>query len=307
MLQPLPQCPFTNISLPPSVYHFLFVLLCPKNTKKLKRLRKKVFLGLVYGIILILAVVRCAFPQVMDKRVVADVCLPADSCDVADVQDGEGACLTERSAGLCLAYDAPRFVDSEGRPIKNRIYSVPGFRKTFPDLQDVHIVAARRWGVSPVEDRKEAEKRKNELVYVGSNPYYTMDGRMNYSIPYLVPRASDLLQKISRNFLDSLAIKGIPLHTLIVTSVLRTENDIRRLRRVNYNASEESCHRFGTTFDISYHRYNTVSHPDGPERRAVRNDTLKWVLSEVLRDVRAAGLCYVKYEVKQGCYHVTVR
>ena len=174
-------------------------------------------------------------------------------------------------------------------------------------LQDVQIVAAQKWGVTPVEDRKEAELRKDELVYVGSNPYYSMDDKMNYSIPYLVPRASDLLQKISRNFLDSLVVKGIPLHTLIVTSVLRTESDVRRLRRVNVNASPESCHRYGTTFDICYNRYNVVQNPEGPERRAVRSDSLKWVLSEVLRDVRMAGLCYIKYEVKQGCFHITVR
>jgi hypothetical protein len=39
----------------------------------------------------------------------------------------------------------------------------------------------------------------------------------------------------------------------------------------------------------------------------VRNDTLKWVLSEVLRDMREQKRCYIKYEVKQGCFHMTVR
>lgn len=51
-----------------------------------------------------------------------------------------------------------------------------------------------------MEDREEAELRKDELVYVGSNPYYTMDKQMSYSIPYLVPRASDLLQKSAGTF-----------------------------------------------------------------------------------------------------------
>ena len=64
---------------------------------------------------------------------------------------------------------------------------------------------------------------------------------------------------------------------------------------------------YGTTFDICYNRYTTVSDPDGAPRRAVRNDTLKWVLSEVLRDMRDNKRCYVKYEVKQGCFHITVR
>jgi hypothetical protein len=130
---------------------------------------------------------------------------------------------------------------------------------------------------------------------------------MRYSIPYLVPRASHLLSTIGRNYLDSLYVKGIPLHRIIVSSVLRTEADVARLRRRNPNATEQSCHRFGTTFDICYNRFSTVSPPDGPQRRTVRNDTLKWVLSEVLRDIREKELCYIKYEVKQACFHITVR
>jgi hypothetical protein len=41
--------------------------------------------------------------------------------------------------------------------------------------------------------------------------------------------------------------------------------------------------------------------------RVVRDDTLKWVLSEVLRDLRQAGACHVKHERKQGCFHITVK
>lgn len=238
---------------------------------------------------------------------VADtVCSPViDTLAHADSPYGvpvrTGRCIERR------VYKQPRFRNDAGKPIRSRIYSVPSFQECFSDLQDIQITAARKWGVSPVTDRQEAERRKKELVYVGSNPFYTMDEGMNRSIPYLVPQAAELLQRISRNFLDSLAVKGIPLHTLIVTSVLRTEEDVRKLRRYNVNASEQSCHRYGTTFDISYNRYTTVSSPQGPERRAVRNDSLKWVLSEVLRDLRESGYCYVKHEVKQGCYHITVR
>ena len=87
---------------------------------------------------------------------------------------------------------------------------------------------------------------------------------------------------------------------LRVTSMLRTEHDVRELRKTNFNACPQSCHRFGTTFDICYNRYR-------PARRLVRDDTLKWVLSEVLRDERVAGRCWIKYEVKQGCFHITCR
>jgi len=50
-----------------------------------------------------------------------------------------------------------------------------------------------------------------------------------------------------------------------------------------------------------------VEDPDGPRRREVRNDSLKFILSEVLNDMRQQNRCYIKYEVKQGCFHLTVR
>ena len=160
--------------------------------------------------------------------------------------------------------------------------------------------------VTPVKNRADAEARKKELVYIGSSPYYHIDP-LRQSIPYLVPRAAILLQDIGQTFFDSLYVKGVPLHRFIVTSVLRTEEDVSRLRRFNGNATENSCHLYGTTFDICYNRYETVEDPNGPPRWQVRNDTLKFVLSEVLRDMREQGRCYIKYEVKQGCFHMTVR
>ena len=188
----------------------------------------------------------------------------------------------------------------------HRIRSVGSYLEAFPDTNAVQLVAAQQWGVKPVANRADAEARKKELVYVASSPYYHVDP-LRQSIPYLVPRAAVLLQDIGQAFFDSLYIKGVPLHRLIVTSVLRTQEDVARLRRFNGNATENSCHLYGTTFDICYNRYETVEPPDGPRRRAVGSDTLKYVLSEVLRDMRQQGRCYIKYEVKQGCFHMTVR
>ena len=189
---------------------------------------------------------------------------------------------------------------------KHRILSVSSYTAAFPDTNAVQLSAAQQWGVTPVKNREDAESRKRELVYVGSNPYYHVDPLYS-SIPYLVPRAAVLLQDIGQAFFDSLYVKGVPLHKIIVTSVLRSQDDVAKLRRRNGNATENSCHLYGTTFDICYNRYKTVEDPDGPSRRQVRSDTLKWVLSEVLRDMRENQRCYIKYEVKQGCFHMTVR
>ena len=198
------------------------------------------------------------------------------------------------------------FFNADGSLVRHRIYSVPHFGNTFPDANDVQLASAKKMGVKPVADRHAAENMKKDLVYIASNPFFHVD-RLKSSIPYLVPEASVLLQDIGRNFFDSLQVKGIPLHKIIVTSVLRSKADIEKLRGHNANATENSCHLYGTTFDVCYNRYKTVQDPDGPARRQVRNDSLKWVLSEVLNDMRKNNRCWVKYEVKQGCFHITVR
>lgn len=258
-----------------------------------------------------LALVRCAFPGVAESGTAAQAEARADSTAPAGTACGKDmTCGTPSPAAdrnsIQPATPAAAFFAADGRPHKNRIYSVSSFKACFPDSNSAQMADARRYGVTPVKDRTEAEQRMKELVYMGSNPYYHVD-RLNSSIPYLVPRAAVLLQDIGRAYFDSLQIKGIPLHKIIVTSVLRTRDDVTRLRNRNGNATENSCHLYGTTFDICYNRYKTVEDPGGPARRAVRNDTLKWVLSEVLRDFREQGRCHIKYEVKQGCFHMTVK
>ena len=39
----------------------------------------------------------------------------------------------------------------------------------------------------------------------------------------------------------------------------------------------------------------------------LQGEKLKMVLSEVLYDLRQREMCYIKYEKKQGCFHLTVR
>lgn len=263
---------------------------------------------------LVLALVRLIFPSVAEPKVQTAVEDAVDSGGVASQRDSAQvvAQIDTAQDELSVAPDTAQgdgkqsiFFDKDGREVKHRIFSVPHFGNTFPDQQDVQILAANQHGVSPVQNRSEAEHSKGRLVYVGCNPFFYVD-KLNNSIPYLVPRASVLLQDIGRAYFDSLQIKGIPLHKIIVTSILRTKDDVAKLRTRNGNATENSCHLYGTTFDVCYNRYKavqTLAHP----RRQVQNDTLKWVLSEVLRDMREQNRCYIKYEVKQGCFHITVR
>ena len=259
------------------------------------KLTKKRYLQGFVAVVLVLALVRWIFPSVAGASPAPVE--PTVNETVAEAKEVPAPEVT------------PVAVAKSEKPTKkkhHRILSVASYAASFPDTNAVQLVAAEQWGVSPVKNREDAEMRKRELVYVGANPYYHVDPLYS-SIPYLVPRAAVLLQDIGQAFFDSLYVKGVPFHKLIVTSVLRTEEDVVKLRRRNGNATEKSCHLYGTTFDICYNRYKTVENPDGPVRRMVRNDTLKWVLSEVLRDMREKNRCYIKYEVKQGCFHMTVR
>lgn len=275
-----------------------------------KKITKNNYLAGFAIIVFVLAVVRLIFPSIAKDKVAGTPVASVDS--VGAVKPDTLSCDTVRmpmpvsNVQASPEFPLTSFFDNEGKVLKHRINSVPGFSRTFPDNNDVQLLAANAHGVKPVEDRHDAEKRMKELVFVGASPYFHIDP-LKSSIPYLVPRAAILLNDIGRAYYDSLQIKGIPLHQIIVTSVLRTRDDVKSLRTHNSNATENSCHMYGTTFDICYNRYKTVSPAGGPQRRAVRNDTLKWVLSEVLRDMRENGRCYVKYEVKQGCFHITAR
>jgi hypothetical protein len=264
-------------------------------------------------VVLILALIRCVHPQIAGDRQnhTLTTNTTKESLTSSSVKKGnmsmQNSTIKSFSEQQSSEKDdhPSRFFDHNGNLVKHRIYSVQNFGRAFPDQNDVQFIAAQKYGVNPVKNRNDAESRKKDLVYVGSNPYFFID-RLHSSIPYLIPRASILLQDIGKTFFDSLQIKGIPLHQIIVTSVMRSKDDVEKLRGHNSNATQNSCHLYGTTFDVCYNRYRTVQDPNGPEHRKVRNDTLKWVLSEVLNDMRLHNRCYVKYEVHQGCFHITV-
>ena len=191
----------------------------------------------------------------------------------------------------------------------NRIKGVWSYDKCFPDLQDTQIIAAEKNGITPVRSRQEAEThvKQHTLVNITHSPYYVVDD-LTHSMPYLVPKAHHMLNTIGINFIDSCMAKGVPVHLLMVTSVLRTADDVAKLQRGNQNATTNSCHCYGTTVDIAYNRFLPVAGGYTPRVPLLRwDEPMKRILSEVLFDLRNQGLCYVKYERKQGCFHLTCR
>lgn len=209
-----------------------------------------------------------------------------------------------------LSFSMTSCKDNEYKePDTSSLYAFSHYGKTFPDLNAVHLEAAQRLGIEPISSREEAEKNKKKLKEIASNDYYQVD-KLTHSIPFLVKEADELLNDIAKNFIDSLEHKHISPYQIIVTSVLRTQDNVKQLKAKNKNSSNNSAHLYGTTFDISYVRFNKIvkkgwfAPKEGPDADI---SLLKSVLAQVLNDLRKAERCYVRYEIRQGCFHITVR
>ena len=175
-------------------------------------------------------------------------------------------------------------------------------RKVFNDSNHVQLEAARELGFSPIQTDEDILHLSRPTVKVVSNKNFYVDD-LSHSYPYLVPEAAQLLHDIGRAFNDSLSARGGGKYRMKVTSLLRTPTTVKRLRRVNRNATEESTHAYGTTFDISYSKFIC---DDAMATHRTFED-LKNLLAEVLKDMHDQGRCYVKFEYKQSCFHITAR
>ncbi len=210
------------------------------------------------------------------------------------------------SLGLTGRDSIELYLPEKYRPLTH----VHSYSACFPDIQPVQLRAAMRNGISPIRSRQEAQAYidRQLLVNITNSPFYVVD-RLTHSMPLLVPKCQELLNTICVNFIDSLIAHGIPPHLPIVTSVLRTANDISKLQRGNVNATTHSCHCYGTTVDITYNRFYPItgSHHTNSQNVTRYNERMKKMLAEVLLDLRMQGRCYVKHERKQACFHLTVR
>lgn len=221
--------------------------------------------------------------------------LAAASCGRGGDSDGEASAGEEtREAAVAMAKGYGPAAASDGR--------VKPYGEVFNDSNYVHYAAAEAIGIEPVGTLAQAYRTRRPIVKVESGEHYTVD-RLTHSMPYLVPEAALLLEDIGKAFCDSVeAFGGDRRHRIIVTSLLRTPHSVKRLRRVNRNAVDSSTHVFGTTFDISWYNFD---YPDSTNM--INQEVLKETLAKVLLAQRNQGRCYVKYERKSPCFHITAR
>ena len=191
--------------------------------------------------------------------------------------------------------------------LEENLVAYPGrtfsYKQKFCDQQSKQIEVARRCGLKrPPRDRQDAASMRSQLQYIRTGDNYIVDS-LTHSVPYLTPAAKRELDSIGAGFAEILRRNDLPHYRFYVTSILRTEEDINALRRHNFNSVTQSCHCYGTTFDIAYARYDKVTRT----RDYMTVDNLKLVLGQVLLNEQRAGHIYVKYEAKQSCFHVRCR
>ena len=185
--------------------------------------------------------------------------------------------------------------------VKLALRHIGPLRRAFRDSNYLHVDAAEVLGTGVIEDLNDAWYLRRPLVEIRSCREYFVD-ELTHSYPYLVPEAADLLHEVGRRFNDSLQARGGGNYRIKVTSVMRTPLTVAKLRRINRNATSASAHQYGTTFDISYSRFICDSLSVNRSFEDLKN-----LLGEILYDLREEGRCYVVFERKHSCFHVTAR
>jgi len=212
------------------------------------------------------------------------------------------------SAALLMGCAGFGNTQEEQAVVEDSLVWYPGrtfdYKLKFNDLQLKQHATASRIGLPrPPKDRADAASMRKSLMEITTNENYIVDS-LTHSVPYLIPSAKRELDAIGAEWADILSRNGLPHYRFYVTSVLRTQEDVKYLQRSgNINSTTQSCHCYGTTFDLAYMRYDKVTRT----HMYMHEDNLKLVLGQVLLNHQRAGKIYVKYEWKQSCFHITVR
>lgn len=193
-------------------------------------------------------------------------------------------------------------VDDNANVGRIATHIIPGsLKEIFNDSNYIQLPAAEANGITPITDFRSAYFVKKPLVKINTSDIYFIDS-LKHSMPYLVPKAANLLKEIATAFADTIKARGNADYRIRVTSLLRTDYSVSRLQKRNRAATSQSCHLYGTTFDISWVKFDCLD-PNHP----ISLEDLKNVLAEIVYNFREQGRCFAIFERKQGCFHITVR
>lgn len=245
---------------------------------------------------------RLRFPLLILAAVVATAC-GSSTEESGEAEEPEVVAVTARDleqTDTVSRWNRPLpMVDATQRM---KVNYMGNLYRVFNDSNYVHLEAADTMGIKPLSDLRSHWQLRRPLVKITSCKDFFVEP-LSHSVPYLVPEAAEMVHEIGRRFTDSVRVRGGSSYRIRVTSVTRTPETVRRLRRRNVNAVDSSVHRLATTVDISYARF--IPGEDNTIPRSV--DDLKGILAEVIAAMRDEGKLYVKFERKQPCFHITVR
>jgi hypothetical protein len=183
-------------------------------------------------------------------------------------------------------------------------YRQPVFSNRLTDRVVDYAIASRGSGIEACRDETDLKKmvREGKLVKVPAGRSFDIAG-LTYSYPVLTPDARDLLKEIGSRFRERTDSRGLKGSKFTVTSMTRTTEKMKGLKRNNSNASVNSPHLNGNAFDISYLRFTS--------RKMFITECdkryFKEVLAEVILELKSEKKCWATYEKNQSCYHVVAR
>lgn len=174
---------------------------------------------------------------------------------------------------------------------------------------DYHLEVGKTKGLkvpldSRGDDKVSAEEfcDRYQLVEITDNEYYEIPHLTN-SIPYLQAPAKEFLNLLGERFCDQLEELGIKKYRFSISSILRTLENQKSLRKKNVNATpNNSSHYYGRTFDIVQTRYFERDNSTPVYTYRLRN----LLLRELIK-MQDEGKCYVLLERQTKCIHITVR
>ncbi len=202
-------------------------------------------------------------------------------------------------------------------PVSNKIHSLCrpesyGRIKVdkYRDYNSLHLKYARRNGITAFKNSAAMHKalphllKEKKLVKIKKTKYYVIQ-HLSHSHPYLTPRAENLLNEIGKRFHKKLKENGMGNYKYQISSLLRTKESQKSLSRSNVNASSNTSHLYGTTFDINYS--SIVKRPLPFMNVRVQDPKAIKLLSEAIGELRREGKCVVVTERIEKCFHITVR
>ncbi len=207
-------------------------------------------------------------------------------------------------AGILVLIPAIYKINSYLHPRATGTVRVDRYR----DLNQTHLKHAKSKGIAPFKSDRAFREEKgklvddDKLVRISDSRYYVVN-KLDHSHPYLAPHAAELLSLIGKRFQQKLDEKGKGKYYFRISSLLRTLESQKRLSRSNFNASSNSAHLYGTTFDITY---KTVMKRRFPWKKVeVADAEAIKLLSQTIGELRREGRLVVVTEYKESCFHIT--